>query len=538
MIHREEGICAEFPKTGDFGQPERDDRTWPLHLRVILMISILLLSGALTCAVLATPLWSYNGTRLIPSFLLVSGHKVLELHGNGPLYSTHYAPLTYIAYVPATLFKTPNAAVLAGSTMTISMCLTAVGWLHFGGGRWRNDFWTALLGFTATGYLICYLEPLRYSCVNIHADGPGIALGGAACAVLRWREALPPWFAMITSVTLAGMAALCKQPLALLPVGLLAYLWMADGRKVAILYLKALCGAGVILVCVCIWAFGPKELYYNLISIPARQPWRLSSVTAVVQPLRTFIRLTLPVLLIAVVALVVAFTQGQWKTPGLRSLRANNWMIMFVVGLALLPSSMAGIAKIGGDINSLSFSSFFLTVGVTCMLADLASRQSRREVRQAAKGCLLALSLLLTIVELPGALPARVRSLRVAEQQIVFDYIRGHQHTTFFPWFPLSHLLAEGRFYHSGYGIVDRVLAGDAVRPEYFRAYAPVQMSSMAFGKDGAREVEGIDLLSFWGVTYTCAINDPVLTSWQVYSSSPSTCGVFAGSAGRRSATN
>jgi hypothetical protein len=317
------------------------------------------------------------------------------------------------------------------------------------------------------------------------------------------------------------MAALCKQPLVLLAVGLLAYLWLANGRKVAILYLKALCAAGVILACVCMWAFGPRELYYNLISIPARQSWSQSGIAAIVQPLRIFLRLMFPVLVIGVVAMVVAFVQGQWKTRTLRSLLANDWMIMFVAGLALLPSSMAGIAKIGGDINSLSFSSFYLTVGVTCMLADLAGRQSRREVRQAAKGCLLTLTLLLTIVELPVALPARVRSLRVAEQQIVFDYIRGHQQTTFFPWFPLSHLLAEGRFYHSGYGIADRVLAGDEVSSEYFRAYAPPNMISIAFGHDGAREVEGIDLLSFWGATYTCAINAPSLPSWQVCSQSP-----------------
>jgi hypothetical protein len=343
---------------------------------------------------------------------------------------------------------------------------------------------------------------------------------------------------MIAAATLAGMATLCKQPLALLPLGLFAYLWMADGRRIAILYLKALCGAGVILACLCILAFGPKELYYNLISIPARQSWSLGGMAAIVQPLRAFIRLTFPVLLIPVVALIVAYTQGQWKIRCLRCLRTNNWTILFVVGLTLLPPSMAGIAKIGGDINSLSFSSFFLTIGVTCMLADLAGRQSRREVRQTAKGCLLALTVLLTVIELPVALPARIHSLKVSEQQIVFDYIRGHQRSTFFPWFPLSHLLAEGRFYHSGYGIADHVLAGYEVRPEYFRAYAPAHMSSIAFGKDGAREVEGIDLLSFWGATHTCAISDPVLTTWQVYASSPSTCSVFGGSAARRAATN
>jgi hypothetical protein len=528
MTYRRETLGLEACKPRVYTCEEPNNRAWPLHLRWTVALSALLLLGALSCAVLATPQWSFNGTRLIPSFLLAHGHKVLELHGDGPLYSTHYGPVTYVAYLPATLFKTPNSAVLAGSAFTALLCLLAIAWLHFGGDRWRNDFWPALLGFTAAGYLMCYLEPLRYSCVNIHADGPGIALGTAACAILRRRENRTHGRAILCSATLAVMAALCKQPLALLAAGLVAYLWLADGSKTAFRYLKALCAAGVVLTSLCLWAFGPRELFYNLYSIAARHPWQMSGIEAVVQPLRVFIRLTFPVLLIAVVALATAWTQGGWKTQGWRRLRDNDWVMMFVVGLALLPSSMAGLAKIGGDVNSLSFASFFFTVGVTLMLADLAGRNSRPEVRQVSQRCLLALTLLLTIVQLPVALPDRIRSLKAAEQQVAFDYIKDHRNATFFPWFPLSHLLAEGRFYHSGYGIIDRVLAGEEISPEYFQAYAPPHMHSIAFGKDGYRELLGIDLLSFWRTTNVCSVDDPVLPSWHVYRTSPSSCGVLA----------
>jgi hypothetical protein len=145
-----------------------------------------------------------------------------------------------------------------------------------------------------------------------------------------------------------------------------------------------------------------------------------------------------------------------------------------------------------------------------------------------AQGCLLALTLLLTIVQLPVALPGRIASLKAAEQQMVFEYLQDHRESTYFPWFPLSHLLAEGRFYHSSYGIIDRVLAGDEVSPRYFQAYAPANMSSIAFGKDGSREMFGIDLLSFWAASHACPVDDPVLPSWHVYRNSGSSCGVFA----------
>jgi hypothetical protein len=512
---------------------DSSDARWPALLRLALVISVALLFGALACAVLATPDWSFNGTRLVPSFLLASGHRVLELPGHGPLYSTHYGPLTYVVYLPATLFDTPNAAVLAGSTITVLLCLLAVAWLHFGGERWRSDFWPALLGFTAAGYLICYLEPLRYSCVNIHADGPGIAFGGAACAILRRRDASTRPSAMIASAALAVMAALCKQPLALLAFGLLAYLYLAYGRKTALLYLKALCAAGLILGGLFVWAFGPRELYYH-VSMATRHPWRIAGAAAIVQPVRTFVRHMFPVLLVATVAVVTSLDRRLWKTGGRRWMQANDWIMLFVVGIALLPSSVSGFAMIGADVNSLSFSSFFFTVGVTCALADLASRHSYREVRQLARRCLLAVALLLMIIELPVALPGRVASLKTAEQQVVFDYIRNHERMTFFPWFPLSHLLAEGRFYHWTYGIVDRVLAGDQISPDYFRAYAPAGMNRIAFGKDGAREILGIDLLSFWGSRNICAVADPALESWEVYRSSPNACDVVTSADARR----
>jgi hypothetical protein len=321
---------------------------------------------------------------------------------------------------------------------------------------------------------------------------------------------------MVFSATLAVMSTLCKQPLALLAVGLLVYLWLADGRRTALRYLTALCGASIVLAVLCMWAFGPGELYDNLF-IAARQPWGERGIAIIVQPLRTFVRFMLPVLLVAAVALVVGIMSGQWKGSRVRWLRANDWMMLFIVGLALLPSSIAGMAMIGGDVNSLSFSGFFFTIGVTCMLADSASRKSPSEARQSAIGCLMALTVLLAIVVLPVALPAKLRSLNTAEQQTVFQYAKISRHTTFFPWLPLSHLLAEGRFYHSGYGIIDRALAGEQVSREYFRAFAPAHMDSIAFGKDGPREIVGVDLLSYWDGKNLCAIHNPELASWQVY---------------------
>src|SRR5580692_1750943 len=75
---------------------------------------------------LETPLWSVNGARLMPSFAVAKGveYHVLFPPG-GPLYCSLYGPLVAIVYLPATLFPSPNSAVLAGAAITVLLCFSA-----------------------------------------------------------------------------------------------------------------------------------------------------------------------------------------------------------------------------------------------------------------------------------------------------------------------------------------------------------------------------------------------------------------------------
>jgi len=341
--------------------------------RIGLAAAALVLCATVCHRLLETPLWGVNGARLMPSFALARGvdYYVLIPPG-GPLYSTLYGPLVAIVYLPATLFPSPNSAVLAGAAITMLLCFSAVALLHFTPRQSAGGAVDALAFLTA-GFLICFLEPLKYSCFNIHADGPGLALGAVACAALypggakKWRAALP------VSALCAVLAIFCKQMFLPVPIALLAYLWLADGRARALRYLLWLAPIGGLACAAAVLAEGPQRLYHCLIWLPAHHPWNdPSRIVSAIQAMRSFIRVSMPVPVLLLACAVYLWTSGRLRGPDLRALATQRCVPLLLVGVALLPFSIAGRAKTGGDTNSLSFGLFFLTCGLTVMLADVS----------------------------------------------------------------------------------------------------------------------------------------------------------------------
>jgi hypothetical protein len=472
---------------------------------------------------LETPLWSFNGSRLMPSFALANGvgYYVLSPPG-GPLYSTLYGPMVAIVYLPATLFPSPNSAVLAGAAITMLLCFSAVAFLHFApfkAGRGSVDG----LAFVTAGFLMCYLEPLKYSCFNIHADGPGLAFGAVACAALysrgpeKWRAALP------VSAVCAVLSIFCKQTFLPVPPALLVYLWAAEGRAQAVRYLVWLVAAGALAGGAAMFAAGPANLYHCLIWVPAHHPWNDSShLVSAIQAMRSFIRVSMPVPVLLLACAVYLWTSGRLRGPGLRALAANRCVPLLLVGVALLPFSIAGRSKAGGDVNSLSFALFFLTCGLTVMLADVSRGAQSGSTRRLAVSVLVATMLPLAISEAPLALDVRASARRLpqAAQEVAFDYLNRHPGGAYFPWFPVAHYYAEHQFRHHAFGIVDRLMAGDSVSSAEFRAYIPQDPRVIAFAGDGTPQLFGYDLMKYLP-EYRYQVSDPELPGWLVYGKSP-----------------
>ena len=471
---------------------------------------------------LQTPLWSFNGSRLMPAVALAEGVDFYVLMPpGGPLDSVVYGPMLAIAYLPATLFPSPNSAVLAGAVITVLLCFSAAAFLHFApfkAGRGAVDG----LAFLTAGFLMCFLEPLKYSCFNIHADGPGLALGGVACAALyagprKWRLALP------VSALCAVLSIFSKQMFLPVPIALLIYLWAAEGRARALRYLFWLVVASGLAGGAALLTVGPARLYHCLIWLPAHHAWNNPShIVSAIQALRSFIRLSMPVPVLLLACAVYLWASGRLRGPWLRPPAANRCVPLLLVGIALLPFSIAGRAKSGGDTNSLSFALFFLTCGLTVLLADVARFAESGAARRLAVSVLLATMLPLALSEAPLALDIRASAGRLpqAEQEVAFEYLKRHPGEAYFPWFPLSHFYAEHQLRHYAFGVVERLMAGEPVSMDEFRAYIPRDPRIIAFGSDGTPQLLGYDLMKYLP-EYSYQVNDPELPGWLTYGKAP-----------------
>jgi len=477
-----------------------------------LICAALCLACVIGYRLLDTPFWNVNGSRLMPSFELSRGvNYYVLLPPGGPLYSTLYGPLVALVYLPATWFSTPNSAVLAGAMITVLLCFSAAAYLHFAkSGCGAGD----IAAFLAAGFLMCYLEPLKYSCFNIHADGPGLAFSSAACGSLYGAPyGRLSGARLLISATCAVLALLCKQMFLPVPFVLLAWLAVVAGRGIAVRYLAWLVAAGAVLGGIALWTSGPERLYHCLIWLPAHHPWGASALVSAIQAMRSFVRVSLPVLIL-LLAYAIYLAAGGVRGTSLRYLAAHRCVPLLAVGVALAPFSIAGRAKIGGDVNSLSFATFFLVCGLTVMLADLA--------QPLAQSVLIAIIVLLAVSEAPLALDIRskVRQLPQASQEVAFEYLRRHPGEAYFPWFPLAHFCAEHKFRHYGFGIGDRLLAGESVSMAEFRAYVPANPRIIAFSSDGRPDAFGFDLMKYLPA-FRDQVTDPELPGWLLYAKAP-----------------
>src|SRR5580692_10172110 len=125
--------------------------------RVGLACAALMLLSTVCYLVLQGPTWVWDGARLMPSFALARGlNYYVLLPRSGPLFTVVYPPMVAIVYLPATLFPTPNSAILAGSVITVVLCFAAVAFLHFAQLRREGDAVDGL-AFLTSGFLMCFL---------------------------------------------------------------------------------------------------------------------------------------------------------------------------------------------------------------------------------------------------------------------------------------------------------------------------------------------------------------------------------------------
>ena len=471
-------------------------------MRTMVPLLLWTVCGGLAYRILETPKWTFNGTRLGPVFALTRGYSLYYPRESGPILETTYAPIAALFYLPTTALRTPNSAVIAGSTLTVICCLVPLVFLTFLNPSTKLDFSRRLFGFLVSGLMVLYCEPLRYSCINVHADGPALAFGGMACVcLLRWRYSR---LGLTCGAIFAALSPFAKQTAIGLIGGLALYLVLADGWKMLGRFLLLYAVASLVILSGFMLAFDPRRLWFNLVTVQAKMIASTDGLAIrLVQGTRSLIHSGDLVCLAVAVAVVSAFVSHNREPSRIRLfVRRNDWSLLFCVGLFGIPVSILARVKPAGDINSYSFVLYYFNAAVGMFAAELIRFQpqsAKRSILSAYQITALGLLIILFLIEAPTpfGIPRTIQELADTDLQVAYQYLVKHPGSAYFPWFPLSHIIAEGRAYHSAFGVADRELSGNRLSPQHFHSGIPAGTRFVAYRSEGIDNIHGCDLRSY-----------------------------------------
>ncbi|MBX6315951.1 MAG: hypothetical protein IRY99_24010, partial [Isosphaeraceae bacterium] len=236
------------------------------------------------------------------------------------------------------------------------------------------------------------------------------------------------------------------------------------GGRAALRYGAAVLGAGLVLSGLFLALTDRDAMLFNAFTWPGHLPWKGSTPGNLGDALVELLPYALPW---AIVLLAGGRREGR------------AWSLPVLVGLALVPLSVLGRVKKGGDLNSFSPTLYPLLLACAARLVRLASSDGpvgaiwRRLIAAALAG--------LTVLGVPQALKEvkLYGTLRPARAE--YDFLRAHPGVVFFPWHPLAHLAAEGRPTHHLHSAHERGVAGFLVENRHLTKYIPENCRYVCF---------------------------------------------------------
>jgi hypothetical protein len=437
----------------------------------------------------------WTSIRLAPAFALAHGIPLYSMPDKSPWVMVGYGPLYPVAYLPSVFAYHPRSAV-AIATILAHFYVLAPAALIFSllgkrvtGDNWRRVHWLCFLLLFA---LVTHLAPsLAYVTAGVHADAPASGLFLLACyAILRAESAAPAYLArwLLGAGIAAGLSAACKINFAAITIGLVIWAWRFFGWKRAAFFLSASFFAVLTMYAIAAGRDGLSPVLLNLTQ-PGKMPWfTISEIEPLSlsggsshefsEKLRTFLTFGRDYLkvygAVALATILVTFVIGETSKTD----RTARLVGLFVfLALCLSPISIASISKYGGDVNNRALVSLPLSLAAIFALASLVQRSSR-----AGLGAMMAvLAGAIFVVALP--LKERIQKVAAGGRPILveaYSVIRADPGRWYYPYDPLAHFLAEGKFRPNMDVIYSYAESGFPVDKDAFRAALPKNLRYLA----------------------------------------------------------
>jgi hypothetical protein len=426
---------------------------------------------------LEAPFSEWNDSRLAPAAALWHGFPIYTRAGGGPILGHIRGPITAAFYVPAVLLPTPATAILFGAVMSFFMyALPALALLLLESGG---------PGVLPAACFVCFCLATVYEpaliapAFKIHADAPALGFMALACAFIYTPAQRCKTGYLLASAAAAVLAAGSKQVTVSTLLVLPLYLLLTDGYRTCRHYVGLLVLAAVILAAVVLRFVDLGAMIFDTITVPSGHPWKGSGgVGALAHAFRELAHRSLPYAVIVVVGVVALGASSRSKLGMRQWFAEQRWVLPILVGLAAIPTSLAGRAKVGGDANALCYSLYFIVLGAFLVLLRAAREEDKVAGLSPPVTARVVLTILATFLAVAGlprlsGLHQVLAELPTNPETTAYRFAREHPGQVYFPFHPLVTLMSEGRLYQFLHGVEHRELAGWNVSDEQFRAHLP-----------------------------------------------------------------
>jgi hypothetical protein len=422
---------------------------------------------------------------------MARGYNILPGPEEGPVLDFMYGPVSAAAYVPAGWSPTPSGAIWAGIAMSFVFVVGPFAWLAFARAHARM---IACLAVVCLGVLCFYDATLYMVASSLHADAPSIGLAACACASLLSGRERPSNRRMLASAIFAVLAVWAKQTAVPIVIALPAYVWLRDGRRIALRFTLIMGAVGVSISALFVLWFGIDGIFFTMFQIPAGHPWMSvdGRAAALIASLERLVKASL---FSGALVLAVAVASLRHASTPLRSwLQEQPWVGLAFVGLVMVPVSALGGAKLGGSANSYALTTYFLMSAGVLGLAQLAqlSQLGRSPTDTAARLALAGIVIFALADELRGERQEgferaliELREWRSNPVERATAFALRHPHQVLFVKNPLIGLYSDGLLYNSTIGIGDRLLAGFKVSPALRHRHLPAKLRYVGVRRKG-----------------------------------------------------
>ncbi|MFH1459375.1 MAG: hypothetical protein ABIG64_03260 [Candidatus Omnitrophota bacterium] len=164
----------------------------------------------------------------------------------------------------------------------------------------------------------------------------------------------------------------------------------------------------------------------------------------------------------------------------------NSWYLFFIMSFLMIPASIFGRMRFGGDVNTLSPFMYFLVIAICLALAKFPEQKKSAHSGFYSKSIKFLMVLIIfgfTFMQVPKLYyyAYKIRYLPKNAQKQAFNYSKKYPGRIYFPELALVSILSEGQYYHCGIALKDMNDAGFLLNNKDFKKYIPNGMKMIAF---------------------------------------------------------